>query len=147
MKELIKKVEGSMSSIFSKEDVLNLLKSYEPTYSSYVSLHPEIDLKALEIAKVNYEYVEINDSRFFKVSADNSKEFFDALDFIAMQNHIAEVDTMIDMVCENVVSLLECLDFSDAFDLSLNRYEIDVSLELHKVTANKKYIQDFMREV
>ncbi len=151
MEKLIQKVEDSLSSIFPKEDVLNLLKSYEPTYSSYVSFHPEIDLKALETAKIQFERVAFNDSILYKVTANSSKELFDALNFIAAQNHIAEVDAMVDamveMVCENVESLVQCLDFDDAFTLSLHGFEIEPCIAFHKVTANKGCIREFMQEV
>ena len=147
MEKLIQKVEDSLSSIFSKEDVLNLLKSYEPTYSSYVSFHPEIDLKALETAKIQFERVAFNDSILYKVTANSSKELFDALNFIATQNHMAEVDAMSTMVCENIKSLLECLDFDDAFTLSLHGFEIEPCIAFHKVTANKGCIREFMQEV
>ena len=146
MTELIQKVEDSLSSIFSKEDVLNLLKSYEaPTHASYMAFHDNINHNALDEAKINYK---LYNEHIYEVTAHSMEALIEAVSFIETQNKIAQLCELTNYIGENTEDLMSCFEYNDnAFELSLYGNTIEVALKYEKVTPNFDSIEDFLSEI
>lgn len=145
MKELIKKVEDSMSSIFSKEDVLNLLKSMESQFVSYIPFHENINFDTLDEAKINYKPFN-DDGDIYIVTADNEKSFISAIHAVELANNTAKNKEICEHMIEHVHEFVEdCLYIGKTdVKLSLNGDCIETDLDFSDVTFDVRNLHEFI---
>lgn len=146
MKELIKKVEDSMSSIFSKEDVLNLLKSMESQFVSYIPFHENINFDTLDEAKINYKPFNNDDGDIYIVTADNEKSFMSAIHAVELANNTAKNKEICEHMIEHVHEFVEdCLYIGKTdVKLSLNGDCIETDLDFSDVTFDVRNLHEFI---
>lgn len=146
MKELIKKVEDSMSSIFSKEDVLNLLKSMESQFVSYIPFHEYINFDTLDEAKINYKPFNNDDGDIYIVTADNEKSFISAIHAVELANNTAKNKEICEHMIEHVHEFVEdCLYIGKTdVKLSLNGDCIETDLDFSDVTFDVRNLHEFI---
>ena len=139
MKNLIEKIENSISSIFSKEDILKLLKEENP-YSSFVIVYSEKDIP------INIEYKKI-EHNLYQLTSNDLSELKSAIFSIHESYYDKYVDDFIDLIEDSpreFIELCSNLD-TDMIELELNGNEIIPSLNLESISFNESQLLNFFK--
>lgn len=139
MKNLIEKIENSISSIFSKEDILKLLKEENP-YSSFVVVYDEKDIPS------NIVYKKL-DGYLYELSSNDLSELKSAIFSIHESFYGKDVDDFIGLIEDSPKKFIElCSNLdTDMIELELHGNEIIPSLNLESISFNESQLLNFFK--